>query len=77
MQKATQNVRSINEKNKRLTQEVISLRGEREVLERDNRAYRDNTKQDWFIRGGAVLLLGILIGFVLPMLRRRRRWGEL
>jgi SH3 domain protein len=38
-----------------------------------------NTQRDWFLAGAGVLVLGLVLGFVLPRLkwRRRSRWGDL
>lgn len=66
---------------------VLALRDEKEKLarrleERDlqvesltlaNSALRQRERQSWFIIGAAVLLGGIVIGLILPSLRRRRR----
>jgi SH3 domain protein len=48
------------------------LRAEIAVLKR-------NTQRDWFLAGAGVLLLGIVLGVVVPRLRvrRRSRWGDL
>ena len=38
-----------------------------------------NTQRDWFVAGAGVLLLGLVLGLVIPRLRlgRRSRWGDL
>jgi SH3 domain protein len=38
-----------------------------------------NTQRDWFVAGAGVLLLGLVLGIVLPRIRWRRRsgWGDL
>jgi SH3 domain protein len=38
-----------------------------------------NTQRDWFLAGAGVLVLGIVLGIVVPRLRvrRRSRWGDL
>jgi SH3 domain protein len=77
LREATADVVAIKEKNDQLVKQVSQFGGQIELLEKENADYRDSTEQDWFIRGAAVVLLGILIGLVLPKLRRRRRWGEL
>ncbi|MGL5288930.1 MAG: TIGR04211 family SH3 domain-containing protein, partial [Aeromonas sp.] len=33
-------------------------------------------QMDWFIRGGAMVGGGLLLGFLLPMLPRRRSRGD-
>ncbi len=77
IREATADVISIKRKNELLSKQVQQLKSEKEALSVENRAYRDKTKQDWFIRGAGVLGIGILVGWILPKLRRRRRWGEL
>jgi SH3 domain protein len=53
-------------------QENARLRGEIADLKR-------NTQRDWFLAGAGVLLLGLVLGLVLPRIRWRRRsgWGDL
>lgn len=77
IQAAAADVMAIKRKNTELAEEVEMLQKETDELLIENKAYRDNTQQEWFIRGAGVVLIGILIGLVLPKLRRRRRWGEL
>lgn len=77
IREATADVISIKRRSDQLDKKVQQLSKEKEELATENSAYRDKTKQDWFIRGAGVVVLGILIGLVLPKLRRRRRWGEL
>jgi len=38
-----------------------------------------NTRRDWFLAGAGVLVLGLILGLVLPRMRFRRRsgWGDL
>lgn len=38
-----------------------------------------NTQRDWFLAGAGVLVLGLILGLVLPRMRVRRRsgWGDL
>jgi SH3 domain protein len=38
-----------------------------------------NTQRDWFLAGAGVLVLGLILGLVLPRMRMRRRsgWGDL
>lgn len=53
-------------------QEIEAFRAERAAL--TSRAYRE-----WFLVGAGVLLAGIVLGFVLPRIRwrRRRSWSDL
>lgn len=77
LQEATADVLAIRRENTRLSEQVEQLSADKEALLVENRTYRDNTRQDWFVRGAGVVLLGVLIGLILPKLKRRRRWGDL
>ncbi len=49
-------------------------------LNRENRELRYQSAKNWFMVGAGVIVLGILIGFLLPRLRlpqRRSGWGSL
>ncbi len=77
LKEATADVISIKRSNKTLTEQVSKLTQEKTELQTENNDYQSKTRQDWFIRGAAVVLLGVLIGLILPKLRRSRGWGEL
>ena len=42
-------------------------------LERENADLKDRTEQDWFLYGGMVAFIGMLLGFILPKLSWRRK----
>ncbi|MDO6459110.1 TIGR04211 family SH3 domain-containing protein [Granulosicoccaceae sp. 1_MG-2023] len=77
IREATADVMAIKRQNQTLASQLEVLNQEKEELMKENRIYQDNTRQDWFIRGAAVVIAGILIGLILPKLRRRQRWGDL
>ncbi len=77
IREATADVITIKRSNRTLTDQVDQLTAEKTQLQTENNEYRSKTKQDWFVRGAGVVLLGVLIGLILPKLRRRKRWGEL
>lgn len=56
-------------------------RGEETIaqLEKDNARLSSTGNRDWFLAGGGVLVLGILMGVILPRLRwrRKRSWSDL
>lgn len=41
-------------------------------LEEENSTYKGNTRRDWFLVGGGVLVFGVILGLVLPSIRLRR-----
>jgi len=74
----TADVVTINEQNKSLTQRVEELIAEQRRLETENKALKDSTARDWFIRGAAVIIAGILLGLFIPKIRFRKKdsWGN-
>jgi SH3 domain protein len=74
----TADVVTINEQNKTLSNKVEELIAQRSELERENSALKDKTAKDWFIRGAAVVIAGILLGLIIPKLRFKRKddWGS-
>ena len=77
--------RELNEL-KRVSGSAVQLKNERDELqeryvavERDlqqvkleNQALRDTANQDWFLYGGILALVGVLLGFILPKLSWKR-----
>jgi len=49
-----------------------------ETLQLETRDIRNGAQQRWFMLGGGAILLGILLGLILPRLkfRRKDRWGR-
>jgi SH3 domain protein len=72
-------VRISNERNE-LRKTVASLTREREDLKQENRDLSNQTAQHWFLIGTGVVIVGIILGLILPHLRFQRRkssWGSL
>jgi SH3 domain protein len=69
---AAQPLRLSKEK-KQLTLQTETLQTQVDNLKTELVSLRDNTQKQWFLTGAAVILLGILIGLMLPKLRRQRR----
>ncbi|MFK7888216.1 MAG: TIGR04211 family SH3 domain-containing protein [Gammaproteobacteria bacterium] len=70
---------NIDAENRTLTARLTQ--SEKTILElrTDNARLAARTSQWWFVLGAAAVLLGALLGFVLPRMRWRRksRWGDL
>ncbi len=72
-------VRINNERNE-LRKNVASMTRERENLKQENRDLANQSTQQWFLIGAGVIIIGIIIGLILPHLRFQRRkssWGSL
>lgn len=64
--------RELLETNERLQERVEVLLERSERLEEENRRLAERSQQEWFLAGAGVLLVGLILGLVAPMLRRRR-----
>ena len=76
---ASDAVRINNERNE-LRKSVAALTREREDLKQENRDLSNQTAQHWFLIGAGVVIVGIILGLILPHLRFQRRkssWGSL
>ncbi|WP_219591813.1 TIGR04211 family SH3 domain-containing protein [Aeromonas salmonicida] len=58
------------------SEEMGNLKEQNEALTRSYDNQEHDMQMDWFIRGGAMVGGGILLGILLPMLPRRRSRGE-
>lgn len=65
----------LNEQNQRMKGRIAELEAEAKRLEKANTALKDGSQREWFITGAGVLGGGILLGLVLPLLRRRKSSG--
>jgi SH3 domain protein len=77
---ASTNILDITSDRERLRIQVSELTRERADLEQANRDLGNRTNQRWFMIGAGVIVLGVLIGLVLPHVtfrRRRGSWGSL
>ncbi len=70
---------TIDEHNRQLQQQVVTLERALQIAQQENQSLSDNSRQAWFLIGALVLVGGIAIGLLLPRLnfRQRDRWGEL
>ncbi len=76
---ASANAVQIDRERRQLQEQVSNLLLQVDQLEHRNLELSNQTKQQWFLIGAAVLVVGILIGLLLPSLRlrrRRSRWGS-
>jgi SH3 domain protein len=58
-----------------LQEKVVSSTKELEQLKLDNMILNDTTQRDWLLYGGALVMFGIFLGFVLPKISWRRKSG--
>jgi len=72
---------AISEENKSLKAHIATIEDELQTLKHKYRAMEDQTAQNWFMIGAGVILLGIIVGLILPNMRfgrrKRSQWGSL
>ena len=70
---------AIEDENKRLSNERVRLETELQAAQQENISLKDRRNREWFVRGAGVVIIGILIGLVLPKIRFRSRssWNNL
>ena len=64
---------AIDSENKDLKSRVVSLERELQTLHQENEGLKDRTARDWFMVGAAVVLLGIIVGLIIPRIRWRKK----
>jgi SH3 domain protein len=67
------NVLAINDQNKSLMDQLAAAQIRADTLEQENRVLSSQTTRYWFMAGGLVLLVGIILGIWLPRIRWQRR----
>lgn len=64
---------AIDSENKDLKSRVVSLERQLQTVQQENEGLKDRTARDWFMVGAAVVLLGIIVGLIIPRIRWRRK----
>jgi SH3 domain protein len=73
IKRTSANVLSINQQNKELREQLLNSDVRVESLEQENRELTSQTSRYWFMWGGLVLVVGIVLGLWLPRIRWQRR----
>jgi SH3 domain protein len=70
---------ALDAENKELKSRIVSAEREIQTLQQENARLHDRTSRDWFMVGAGVVVLGIILGLIIPRIRFRRKssWGEL
>lgn len=69
----------LNNENKSLKANLVEMERNLQALSQENETLKDRTARDWFMVGAGVVLLGIIIGLIVPRIRWRRKssWDTL
>jgi len=78
IRKTAANAVVIADENKVLQAKANKAEQSYDELRQETRDIRSGAQQRWFMLGGGAILLGILLGLILPRLkfRRKDRWGR-
>lgn len=70
---------ALQEQNRALTEQTAAATQKYDLLHENYLLLRDERGRDWFLAGAGVLLVGLILGIVIPRIRwrRRRSWSEL
>jgi len=68
----------IADENKTLKMKTIEAEQALENLRQETKDIKSGASRTWFMLGGGTVLLGIILGLILPGLRRRKKsqWGQ-
>jgi len=69
-----QDALKLEHENERLIQETLQLKTELQLAENNTQIEKDTSQRNWFIVGSLVLFFGMLIGYIVPGLVKRRRY---
>jgi SH3 domain protein len=74
--KVASNPIQLDKENKELHEKFTAVNNELEMLRNEHQVVKDRSRQNWFIAGAGVIILGMAIGLLLPKLRfkRKDRW---
>jgi len=67
------NAISINERNQKLIEDTQHLQNQVELLAAEKSRLEEDRSQDFFLYGAGAILLGLIVGFIAPNLRPKRK----
>ena len=63
----------LDKENRELKEKNVTLTNEMHLVAQENQILKDRSDRDWFIAGGGVMVVGILLGLLLPKLRSSKK----
>jgi len=79
IQRTASSALAIDTENQELKNTLMQMERGQETLRQENAALHDRTARDWFMIGAGVMIVGIILGLILPRIRVRKRssWDSL
>ena len=65
--------------NQQIKKELLDLENEHTLLSQETQMLRDSSDREWFLNGAGVIIIGIILGLIIPRLRVRKKssWSSL
>ena len=63
----------LDRQNRQLQEANVTLEKDLQRLNQENHSLKDRSQREWFIAGALVLFGGMILGFIIPKLRGRKR----
>jgi SH3 domain protein len=73
IKKVSANAVKLDSENTKLRENLSSSRSRISVLEEDNRKLASKATRQWFLVGAGVLVVGLLLGLIIPRLKVRKK----
>lgn len=70
------NAVAMDEENQAMRERLQELENENTIMREQIDQSEDTIKRQWFLTGGGVLLLGLLVGRFFRVPQKRKKWGE-
>ena len=67
----------LDEENQEMKQRLSQLESQNAIMKEQIEQSGDSIKRQWFLTGGGVLLLGLLLGRFFRTPTKRKKWGEI
>ena len=79
IQRTASSALAIDAENRDLKSKIVAYERQAQTLEQENQGLKDRTARDWFMVGAAVVILGMIIGLIIPRIRWRKKssWDTL
>ena len=70
---------AMDERNKVLQEQAVTLERELQIVQQENRALRNDNDSIRFLMGAVILVAGLLVAFMMPHIREQKRaqWSQL
>ena len=73
IRRAASSALAIDAENKELKSRIVAYERQAQSLQQENQGLKDRTARDWFMVGAGVVILGMIIGLIIPRIRWRKK----